>query len=72
MSRKTDDYGLLYKDDPVLGKTLSLFGAIVPWILSVGLLTPLLVFGGLSLSASVSLTPWIGLVMSIIWIEMNS
>jgi len=72
MSRETDeDYGLMYKDDPILGKTLSMFGAMVPWLLSVFLLTPLLVVAGLGVFMALNITPWIGLFASIIWIEMN-
>lgn len=72
MSRQTDnDYGLMYKDDPILGKTLSMFGALVPWMICVFVLSPILVIGGMGVFTALTITPWIGLFASIIWIEMN-
>jgi hypothetical protein len=72
MSRKTDNYGLLYKDDPILGKTLTLCGALLPWIMCVFVIAPLLiVVGGLPWYIVTTTMPWVGLFASIIWIELN-
>lgn len=74
MSRKTESdetYGLMYEDDPTLGKTLTLFGALVPWIICVAVGTPIAVLLGASVFGALMFTPWIGLLASFIWIEMN-
>jgi len=71
MSRETDDYGLMYEDDPILGKTLSTFGALVPWLICVFGLSPILIIAGMGVFSALMITPWIGLFFSIIWIEMN-
>jgi hypothetical protein len=66
-----NEYGLMYENDPILGKTLTTFGALVPWIVCVSVLTPILAIGGMGVFLALTITPWIGLLASIVWIEMN-
>lgn len=72
MSRQTDDkYGLMYEEDPILGKTLTWFGALVPWIICVFGVAPMLIAAGLPWYPVLMVMPWVGLLFSVIWIEVN-
>lgn len=74
MSRKTDDneYGLMYEEDPLLGKTLTAFGAMVPWCICVLIIAPILIVaGGLPWFPVLMVMPWVGLLASVVWIEVN-
>lgn len=66
-----NDYGIMYYDDPHLGKTLSAAGALAPWFLCVLLFTPALMAFGTDLFTALIISPWIGFVASVLWIRSH-
>lgn len=62
---------LLYYDDPVLGRTLRITGALVPWLLCMVVLGPILMLLGLSATIAYLIVPWIGFILSVIAIDRH-
>jgi len=71
MSRETDDYGLMYEDDPILGKTLTTIGALAPWFVCVIVIAPMLIAAGAPWYLVLMIMPWVGTLLSMIWINVN-